>query len=164
MKSSVTTERVNIGLGDKERGGVVEILNNTLADLHVLYVKTRKYHWNITGPQFHDYHVLLESQYELLGEAIDQVAERIRQLGAPACATMQEFLQSARLKEQPGDNPDAMTMIANLRDDHEAVIRQLRKAADACDDPLHDMGTNDFLIALMQQHEKMAWMLRSILE
>ena len=75
-----------------------------------------------------------------------------------------EFLEHANLKEQPGDYPDAFTMLSNLCGDHEAVIQQLRKDADDCDEKYHDMGTNDFLIQLMQAHEKMAWMLRAFLE
>lgn len=164
MKATVAAEKVDIGLSDKQRNGVVEILNNTLADLHVLYVKTRNYHWNVTGIQFRDFHKLLEDQYDQLSEAIDEVAERVRQLGAPAPGSMQEYLKRARLKEDSGTPPDAMTMIANLRDDHEAAIRQLRADADACDSQFNDSGTNDFLIGLMQQHEKTAWMLRAILE
>ena len=99
MKATVAAEKVDIGLSDKQRDGVVEILNNTLADLHVLYVKTRNYHWNVTGIQFRDFHKLLEDQYDQLSEAIDEVAERVRQLGAPAPGSMQEYLKRARLKE-----------------------------------------------------------------
>ena len=164
MKSTITAEKVDIGLSDEQRTGVVDLLNCNLADLHVLYVKTRNYHWNVVGPEFRDFHKLLEEQYEEIGEAIDLVAERVRKLGAPAMGSMQEYLKVARLEEQQGKLPDAMTMIANLRDDHEAIIRQLRKDADACEEQFEDMGTNDFLIGLMQEHEKMAWMLRSILE
>jgi starvation-inducible DNA-binding protein len=130
----------------------------------VLYTKTRNYHWNVIGEHFRDLHKLLEEQYEQLAVAIDETAERTRQLGAPALATMTEFLKQAHLKEQPGDYPDAFTMLSNLCADHEAVIQWLRQAADDCDEKYHDMGTNDFLLGLMQEHEKMAWMLRSFLE
>jgi len=164
MKSTVATSKVNIGLTDEQRAGVVEILNHTIADQHVLYTKTRNYHWNVVGEHFRDLHKLLEEQYEQLAEAIDETAERTRQLGAPALGTMTEFLKQAHLKEQPGDYPDAFTMLSNLCADHEAVIRELREDADACDEKYHDMGTNDFLLGLVQAHEKMAWMLRSFLE
>jgi starvation-inducible DNA-binding protein len=167
MKATPKTaalEKISIGLTADQRAGVVEILSRTLADLHVLYVKTRNYHWNVVGEHFRDLHKLLEEQYEQLSEAIDEVAERTRQLGAPALGTMGEFLDRATLKEQPGDYPDSFTMLSNLCSDHEAVIQALRKDADDCDEKFHDMGTNDFLIGLMQAHEKMAWMLRSYLE
>jgi starvation-inducible DNA-binding protein len=164
MKSTLATSKVNIGLTDEQRAGVVEILNHTLSDQNVLYTKTRNYHWNVVGEHFRDLHKLLEEQYEQLAVAIDETAERTRQLGAPALGTMAEFLKQAQLKEQPGDYPDAFTMLSNLCADHEAVIRQLREDADACDEQYHDMGTNDFLLGLVQAHEKMAWMLRSFLE
>jgi starvation-inducible DNA-binding protein len=164
MKQRMTISKVDIGLTDQQRAGVVEILNQTLSDQHVLYTKTRNYHWNVVGEHFRELHKLLEEQYEQLAEAIDETAERTRQLGAPALGTMTEFLEQARLKEQPGDYPDAFTMLSNLCADHEAVIQSLRQAADDCDDKYHDMGTNDFLLGLVQAHEKMAWMLRSHLE
>jgi starvation-inducible DNA-binding protein len=77
---------------------------------------------------------------------------------------MAEFLQHARLKEHAGASPDASTMLSILLTDHEAVVRQLRSDADACNEKFGDAGTNDFLIGLMQEHEKTAWMLRVHLE
>jgi starvation-inducible DNA-binding protein len=164
MKATAASSKINIGLTDEQRAGVAEILDRTLSDLYVLYTKTRNYHWNVVGEHFRDLHKLLEEQYTELDEAIDLVAERSRKLGAPALGTLKEFLQHASLKEQPGDYPDSFTMLSNLCGDHEAVIQWLRQAADDCDEKYHDMGTNDFLIGLMQEHEKMAWMLRSYLE
>ncbi|HEU5099688.1 MAG TPA: DNA starvation/stationary phase protection protein [Roseiflexaceae bacterium] len=163
-KQKTTVNTIDIGLTDEQRAGVAEILDRTLSDLYVLYTKTRNYHWNVVGEHFRDLHKLLEEQYEQLEEAIDLVAERSRKLGAPALGTLAEFLDHATLKEQPGDYPDSYTMLSNLCGDHEAVIQWLRQAADDCDEKYHDMGTNDFLIGLMQDHEKMAWMLRSYLE
>jgi starvation-inducible DNA-binding protein len=75
---------------------------------------------------------------------------------------LQEFLKLTRLKEQAGKNPDAGGMLAALLADHESVIRSLRKDLETAD-KLGDAGTNDFLTGLMEQHEKMAWMLRSYL-
>ena len=163
-KQKTTVTSIEIGLTDRQRAGVAAILDRTLSDLYVLYTKTRNYHWNVVGMHFRDLHKLLEEQYEELETAIDLVAERSRKLGAPALGTLKEFLDHASLKEQPGDYPDAYTMISNLCADHEAVIRWLRESADECEEKHHDMGTNDFLIGLLQEHEKMAWMLRSYLE
>ena len=164
MKQKAAVSKIEIGLTDQQRAGVAEILDRTLSDLFVLYTKTRNYHWNVVGEHFRDLHKLLEEQYEQLEEAIDLVAERSRKLGAPALGTLKEFLEHASLKEQPGDYPASYTMLSNLCADHEAVIQWLRQSVDDCDEKYHDMGTNDFLIGLMQEHEKMAWMLRSYLE
>ena len=153
----------NIDLSEEQRTGVVKILNTVLSDEYLLYTKTRNYHWNVTGPQFHDLHKFFEEQYTELSEIVDQVAERGRSLDGWAFGTMSEFSQHARLKEHPGHYPRAREMIANLLDDHEAVIRQLRSDLETCANKYHDMGTNDFLTGLMEQHEKMAWMLRAFL-
>ena len=164
VKQKAAVEKIDIGLTDEQRAGVAQILDRTLSDLFVLYTKTRNYHWNVVGEHFRDLHKLLEEQYEELEEAIDLVAERSRKLGAPALGTLKEYLDHAALKEQPGVYPDSFTMLSNLCGDHEMVIQSLRQAADDCENKYHDMGTNDFLLGLMQDHEKMAWMLRSYLE
>ena len=156
--------KTNIDLSEEQRGAVVQILNTLLSDEYLLYTKTRNYHWNVTGPQFNDLHKFFEEQYTQLNEIVDQVAERGRTLDGWAFGTMSEFCQHARLKEHPGQYPRAREMIANLVDDHETVIRQLRSDLEICADKYHDMGTNDFLTGLMEQHEKMAWMLRAFLQ
>ncbi len=154
--------KLNIGVPDAARAGVVEILNTLLADEYLLYTKTRNYHWNVTGPQFNDLHKFFEAQYEALNEVVDEVAERARTLGGRALGTLAEFAKVTRLKERPGEYLDARGMIADLLADHEAVIRQLRGDLEAA--AKHgDVGTNDFLTGLMEKHEKMAWMLRAFL-
>ena len=153
-----------IGLSDEQRQGVVTILNALLSDEYLLYTKTRNYHWNVFGPQFNDLHKFFEVHYEELEEVVDKVAERARALGGLAFGTMTEFVQHARLREHPQERPDARHMLANILGDHESLIRQLRTDAEICDEKFHDLGTNDFLIGLMERHEKMAWMFRSFLE
>lgn len=161
----MTVLDAKIGVEKKDRSAEVAMLNKDLADLHVLYTKTRNYHWNVTGPQFYSLHILLEKQYTELAEAIDSVAERTRQLGGFATGTMGEYLQMARLKEEsPAKVPNARTMIATLVGDHEAIIRQLREDIDEADETHDDMTTSDFLTGLAKDHEKMAWMLRAFLE
>jgi starvation-inducible DNA-binding protein len=159
-----TQGKINIGLANSDREGVVRILSTLLADEYVLYTKTRNYHWNVVGPQFNDLHKFFESQYEGLEEVIDDVAERMRSLGGLSIATLTEFLKQTRLKEHPGEYPDAMTMISNLLADHETLIRSLRADLETCDVKYHDIGTNDFLTGLMEKHEKTAWMLRAFVE
>ena len=154
----------NIGINDTQRAAVVEILNTLLADEYLLYTKTRNYHWNVVGPQFNDLHKFFEAQYEELDGIVDEVAERARALGGHALGTLAEFTQHARLKEHPGQRPDAKAMLAALLADHETLIRHLRTDAEVTMDKHKDAGTNDFLIGLMEKHEKMAWMLRAFQE
>ena len=153
----------SIGMTDGDRQAVVQILNTLLSDEYVLYTKTRNYHWNVVGPQFNDLHKFFEGQYEALNEVVDDVAERARSLGGKAFGTLAEFSQNTRLEEQPGKQPPALTMVANLQADHEALVRSLRADLETVMEKHNDAGTNDFLIGLMEKHEKMAWMLRSFL-
>lgn len=154
----------NIKLNERSREGGVEMLNTLLADEFVLGTKTRNCHWNVTGPHFHDLHKFFDAQYEELDAILDDVAERVRALGGHAVGTLAEFLKLARLKEQLGRYPDAQEMTAELLEDHETVIRQLRGDVERCATKFGDAGTADFLTGLMEQHEKMAWMLRAVLE
>ena len=156
--------KTDIGLSEKDRKGSLEILGHLLSDEYLVYTKTRNYHWNITSSDFSELHKFFEAQYEEIDDIIDEVAERARALGGKSLGTMKEFLETTRLKEFPGVYPTAEKMISNLLSDHEAVIRFLREDLASCAEKYKDMGTSDFLTGLMEQHEKMAWMLRSYVD
>lgn len=156
--------KINIGLTDEQRQGVVNLLNQDLADAYLLVVKTKKYHWDVVGPQFRDLHKLWQEHYEDLTENIDSIAERVRMLGGFPVGTMEGFLKITSLKEQAGNLPNASQMVERLVEDHEQVIRNLRDHIDQCSEKFHDEGTADFLTGLMEGHEEMAWMLRSFIE
>jgi starvation-inducible DNA-binding protein len=155
---------INIGLKEEQRQGVANLLNQDLADAYLLLVKTKKYHWDVVGPQFRSLHELWEEHYEKLTENIDALAERVRALGCYPVGSMQGFLDLATLKEHAGNIPTATGMVANLVEDHEQIIRNLREHVDQCSEEFHDEGTADFLTGLMEEHEEMAWMLRSFIE
>jgi starvation-inducible DNA-binding protein len=154
----------NIGLSAEAQAGVVKILNTVLADEFVLYTRLRKYHWNVTGPEFFSLHAVFEKQYTAIEQTIDIVAERIRTYGVFAPGTLDEFKQHARLKEQPGVNPDAQQMVEDIVNDHEAMVRSLREDIETIDDNYDDVGAEDLLTGLMQDHQTQAWMLRSLLQ
>jgi starvation-inducible DNA-binding protein len=155
---------VNIGISQKDRVEVSRILAELLADEYVLYTKTRNFHWNVIGMQFSELHKFFESQYEGLNELIDEIAERIRALGEPAPGSLAEFLKFARLQESPGRTEQGAEMLSQLARDHHALIQQYRAEIGKVTDKHGDAGTGDFLTGLMEQHEKIAWMLRSHLE
>ncbi len=155
---------LQIGLTKDQRQGVVALLNPLLADEYILYTKTRNFHWNVTGPLFHDMHKFFESQYEAIDETIDEVAERIRALGGVAPGSLAEMLSLATLKEVKGGALKSQEMVGALLSDHEALIVSLRAGLDTAQTKFGDAGTADFLTGLMEEHEKMAWMLRSMLE
>lgn len=152
-----------IGIKDSDREAVVNILNTVLADEVVLYMKTRNYHWNVVGSDFSELHKFFEGQYEQIEGFMDDTAERARALGGHAVATLLELSKRARLKEAPGKYPKAPQMVADLLADHEALIMALRKDLEASQTKFGDAGTADYLTGLMEEHEKMAWMLRSYL-
>ena len=162
--STTLKETVKIGLSKDSRQKAAEILAGILANQHVLYLKTRNFHWNLTGFRFRTLHTFFEEQYEALAKAIDQVAERMRMLGAVAPGSMAEMLKAATLTERPGALVDGEEALKALHADHETVIRELREAIDILDEKCHDAGTADFVTDLIRAHENLAWMLRSFIE
>ncbi|NEO25770.1 MAG: DNA starvation/stationary phase protection protein [Kamptonema sp. SIO4C4] len=155
---------INIGLTQEQRQGVIDLLNTDLSDFYLLLIKTKKYHWDVVGPQFRALHELWEEHYQALTNNIDDTAERIRALGGYPVGTAAGFLKLTTLREHPGDLPDAYEMVARLVVDHEQIIRNLRTHIDRCADSYNDQGTSDFLTGLLEEHEEMAWMLRSFIE
>ncbi len=154
----------HIGLTKQQLSGSVKILSILLADEMVLYVKTRKSHWNVMGSNFMEYHKLFQTQYTELEENIDLIAERISKLGGKTIGTMKEYLDLARLKELPGKYPVAADLIQELLRDHEELAIQLRTDIVTSDEKNKDAGTTDFLTGLTQQHESIAWILRRTLQ
>ncbi len=152
----------NIGLVQKSLNGSIDTLSLVLADEHVLYMKTRKFHWNVSGESFMELHKLFQEQYTELEEVIDEVAERINKLGGKTIGTMKEFCDLARLKEFPKKYPEQKDMLKELLGDHEVLTSSLRNDIEAVD-KLKDAGTVDFLTGLMEQHETIAWKLRRYL-
>jgi starvation-inducible DNA-binding protein len=149
-----------IGLSEKSLARDVEILSVLLADETLLYIKTRKFHWNVSGESFMELHKLFQEQYTELEETIDEVAERINKLGGKTIGTMKEYLELSRLIETPKKYPERTDMIKELLADHETVIVALRKDIDETADKIKDAGTTDFLTGIMEQHETIAWKLR----
>jgi len=154
----------NIGISAANLKKITDILTAVLADGMMLYIKTRKFHWNVSGPSFMEYHKLFEDHYNKLEKAIDEVAERISKLGSPSIGTTKEFANHSQIKETPGKNPSSTDMVKELLKDHESVIQTLREKIDECDEKLKDAGTADFLTNLMEQHETLAWTLRRYLD
>ncbi|WP_027377709.1 Dps family protein [Kaistella palustris] len=150
----------DLGITVKNLNAVNALLNKVLADANVLYIKLRKFHWNLSGDNFMELHLLFEDQYQKVAEAADAVAERISTLGGEAIGTTTEFAKESQLQENPGKLPDTQGMLKELVNDHESIVKSLRKYVDDTEEKYEDKGTSDFLTALMQAHEKMAWKLR----
>lgn len=154
---------LNIGLEDNNRREVTRVLNNLLSDEYLLSTKTKNYHWNVTGPHFHDLHALFGRQYANLDVLIDQVAERVPALGGNAFGTMTEFLRCTRLQERPGVHPSELAMAEDLYNDHQILLRSLRGSLAGNASLRNDIGTTELLTRAIEEHEKMASMLQSVL-
>ena len=153
---------INIGITEAQRKTIAEGLAKVLADSYTLYLKTHNYHWNVEGPMFRTLHLMFEEQYTELATAVDEIAERIRALGFPAPGSYSEFAALTEIKENTG-KPDALTMIRELVEGQETVVRTCRTLFPAVDEA-NDEATADLLTNRMQTHEKAAWMLRALLE
>ena len=150
-----------IGINEESRKAVSDQLVKLLADEFVLYTKTRNAHWNVEGPDCHSMHWFFESHDEQLDEAMDSVAERIRTIGHYAPATLKSFLDLTHLTEKTRNKNDSFSFIKELLEDHESIIEFIRGNIDPFASKYHDYGTSDYITGLMEDHEKMAWMLRS---
>jgi starvation-inducible DNA-binding protein len=151
----------NIGISEPNKQAVADELNKLLADEFLLYTKTRKFHWNVEGAQFHDLHLFFEKQYDQIAVIMDEVAERIRKIGHYALGSMKHFLKEASLLENEDTETSSATMLQELLDDHETIIRRLRSDIEKFQDKYKDAGSADFITGLVEQHETMAWMLRA---
>lgn len=160
--TKLAAESMHTGLDKSDRKSGAKALSVTLANSYVLYLKTQNYHWNVTGREFHQLHLLFETQYQDLFQAIDVLAERIRALGIYAPGTFKQFTELATIKED-SEIPSAEKMIENLMNDNEELITQARKVAEMCEEN-KDGATADLMISRMAVHEKNAWMLRSLIQ
>ena len=152
---------INIGINEQDRQNVANHLKRLLADSYTLYLQTHNFHWNVTGSQFRELHLMFEEHYNELALAVDDIAERIRTLGVVAPGTYKAFAELSSIKEVE-DIPEAKQMIQILNQSHETVVRTCREAlkvAQGADDESSAALISD----RMRIHEKTAWMLRALL-
>ncbi|KAF2517126.1 Dps family protein [Flavobacterium foetidum] len=153
--------KANIGIKQENISKVVDVLTKILADEFVLYTKTKRAHWNVEGPDFYNKHLFFEQQYDSIDEIVDTVAERIRSLGHYTPASLKDFLALTHLSEELKEKNDSNGFIKELLLDHESIIIYLRENINSIAGELQDAGTSDFITGLVENHEKMAWMLRA---
>jgi starvation-inducible DNA-binding protein len=149
-------------MDDPARERVVEALSRLLADSYTLYLKTHNYHWNVTGPMFNTLHTLFEAEYTELALAVDEIAERIRTLGAPAPGSYAEFAKLTRVEEGEAGTA-ALDMVRQLGADQTSVADSARAVVEAAE-AAGDQASADLGVRRIDVHEKNAWMLRSHLE
>jgi starvation-inducible DNA-binding protein len=154
---------LNIGISAESLAEVVILFNRAISNTSLLAIKTKKFHWDIVGPQFIALHRLWDEQHAVLVGYIDKMAERVRARGGYPIGTAAGFLEHAIVQEHPGSVASATDAVAALLEDHELLTRMLRHSIGRCD-TLGDAGSADFLTMMLEGHEQMAWMHRSFLE
>jgi len=155
---------IDIGIDKGDRQKISDSLSKVLADAFTLYLKSHNFHWNVTGSMFNSLHLMFEAQYNEQWLALDEIAERIRALGAAAPASYAAYQKLTSI--DPGVEvvqDDWREMVRQLTVGNEAVCRTARKVLQGADKAGDDPSV-DLLTQRLQVHEKYAWMLRSMLQ
>jgi len=153
--------QIDIGISEGSRQEIAQGLKKLLADSYTLYLQTHNFHWNVTGPQFRELHLMFEEHYTELAIAVDDIAERIRTLGFAAPGTYRAFAELSSVKEIDGV-PEAKEMVTILMQAHETVVRTAREALKLAQEA-DDESSASLIGDRMRVHEKTAWMLRATL-
>jgi starvation-inducible DNA-binding protein len=133
-------------------------LNVILADTFALYMKTKNFHWHVSGPHFRDYHLLFDEQAEQLFAATDVIAERVRKLGQNTLRSIGDITRHQHLADNDAAYVMPDDMLKELRDDNQRIISSLREAHDLCDDH-NDIATASLLEVFIDEAEKRVWFL-----
>lgn len=138
---------------------LTDSLSKVLASSYALYLKTQNFHWNVTGPNFKALHSLFEEQYTELFNAIDEIAERIRTLGAYAPGSFSAYSNLSSIKDAV-EILDASTMVKNLASDQITILKDIQATLDLAKNA-SDEATMGILVERISVHEKNLWMLNS---
>ena len=133
-------------------------LNGLLADTFALYVKTKNFHWHVSGPHFRDYHLLLDEQAEGLEKSVDILAERVRKIGGTTIRSIGHIARLQRVEDNDKDYVSALDMLRELMDDNKAQIEHMREAHKLADDH-EDVATASLLEVFIDEAEKRCWFL-----
>src|SRR5438876_1603980 len=133
-------------------------MNAILADVFALYVKTKNFHWHMSGPHFHDYHLLLDEHGDQLFAMTDPIAERIRKIGGPTLKSIGHISRVQRILDNDAEYVEPSDMLAELADDNKTVAARLREAHNACDEH-RDMATASLIEVWIDETERRTWFL-----
>jgi starvation-inducible DNA-binding protein len=148
-------------LGPNATKDLSAALNGVLADTFALYVKTKNFHWHVSGPHFRDYHLLLDEQGEQLFASTDVIAERVRKIGGNTLRSIGDIARQTRIEDNDAPYVTPDDMIAELRDDNQRVVAAMREAHDVCDEH-NDVATASLLENFIEEAEKRVWFLYEI--
>lgn len=148
-------------LGDNAVRDLSGALNELLADVFALYLKTKNFHWHVSGPHFRDYHLLLDDHGDQIFAMTDDIAERVRKIGGTTIRSIGQIAKLQRIKDNDADYVDALDMIAELRDDNKDLITRLRSVHDLADEH-NDVATASLLENWIDETERRHWFLFEI--
>ena len=166
MKNNSATRTKNLSEMPTDLRGdsVMEIssaLHKLLADVFTLYVKTKNFHWHMSGKHFRDYHLLLDEQSSQIFAMTDDIAERARKIGGTTIRSIQDIAEHQRLKDNDAEFVPPQDMLVELRDDNQQLTRELRSAHKLCDQ-YEDVATASLIENWIDQTERRIWFLREI--
>jgi starvation-inducible DNA-binding protein len=145
-------------LGANATRDIAVALNGLLADTFALYMKTKNFHWHMSGPHFRDYHLMLDQQSEQIFAMTDILAERVRKLGQLTLHSIGEVSRTQRIKDNDDAYVTPQSMLAELRDDNRGLVKSMRDAHELTDDH-KDVATTSLLENFIDEGERRAWFL-----
>jgi starvation-inducible DNA-binding protein len=133
-------------------------MNAILADVFALYLKTKNFHWHMSGPHFRDYHLMLDEQADQLYAMTDPIAERIRKVGGSTLRSIGHIARTQRVSDNDADFVEPTDMLAELREDNKTLAANLRAAHDVCDEH-RDIATASLTEVWIDETERRTWFL-----
>jgi starvation-inducible DNA-binding protein len=145
-------------LGDNARRDITGALNALLADVFALYLKTKNFHWHVSGPHFRGFHLMFDEQAGQLVAMTDEIAERVRKVGGITLHSIGNIARLQRIPDNDADYVDPLDMLGELREDNRALLASMREAHELCDEA-NDVATASKLEEWIDQAEKRIWFL-----
>ncbi|WP_353154250.1 DNA starvation/stationary phase protection protein [Herminiimonas fonticola] len=145
-------------LNAKASKDITGAMNGVLADVFALYLKTKNFHWHMSGPHFRDYHLLLDDQAVQIYAMTDLIAERIRKVGGTTLRSIGHIARLQRILDNDADYVEPNDMLAELREDNKILCARLREAHSVCDEH-HDIGTTSLIEVWIDETEQRTWFL-----
>jgi starvation-inducible DNA-binding protein len=146
------------GLGSNATRDVSGALNAVLADVFTLYLKTKNFHWHMSGPHFRDYHLLLDEQSDQIFAMTDVIAERVRKIGGTTLKSIGHIARLQRIADNDAEFVTPLDMLSELRDDNQRLATSLRETHGLCDEA-GDVATASLLEVWIDETEKRIWFL-----
>ena len=140
---------------------IAAALNTLLADVFALYIKTKNFHWHVSGPHFRDFHLLLDEQADQIYNTSDPIAERVRKLGATTIRSIGQIAKLKRVLDNEADYVSPLDMLAELRDDNQQLASEMRRAHALCDEH-GDVATASLLEVWIDEAERRFWFLYEV--